>query len=405
MTLWAFRVVTTLAARKPTDATRRAAIRAARFSETDIAHDDSMTLINYLTRIHFAEHVFTEALRAEIDERRIQKPLIIGAAAAGRVWTERLSAALPPRCLPEFLDLPARAPPEMRIRRKLGALRALGCDGIVSIGGADAMNFGRLLRLAAADDRPLAAIARHEKRRAESETPPLIAIPAPTACLAALGGYVRVRLGDQETTLLASPLLRPDVVIFDPAAEERVQAWPRAAAAAFAVAAETWLCDGCNPPAEGIALEALRRVCVALPALQSRDVSARRDIAAACLNAALSQQKGPGLSFTLADALCALSRGKPEFGQITGLILPQALGLFDTKPSDRLAAMRAIAGGADSLLSPPQSAAPARILSGMGVSREEIIHAAKDAAGDLSTYRNPVAPHADSLAALLLPFH
>jgi alcohol dehydrogenase class IV len=57
-----------------------------------------MSLINYLTKIHFADHVLEEALAAEIEALGLGRVMIVtdgGVAASGLV--DRLTAGLPPR--------------------------------------------------------------------------------------------------------------------------------------------------------------------------------------------------------------------------------------------------------------------------------------------------------------------
>jgi len=73
-----------------------------------------MALINYLTRIHFADGVLEDALRAEVEGLGMAHPLLVtdrGLVATGLV--DRALSALPSDATPEVFDETPSNPTEV----------------------------------------------------------------------------------------------------------------------------------------------------------------------------------------------------------------------------------------------------------------------------------------------------
>ena len=121
-----------------------------------------MSLITYLSRVHFADSVLEDAIEAELDYQRIARPLVItDQSLQGRAF-ERLLDALPEQVRPNVLDV---LPSTGREEDLLAAaqLFATGrCDGIIGFGGATAIDLAKILSLTGADP---AALTRRIKKK------------------------------------------------------------------------------------------------------------------------------------------------------------------------------------------------------------------------------------------------
>ena len=233
-----------------------------------------MTLIDYLTRTHFAEAAIEDALPEEVG------PL---ARALVLVDNEPGSAAVCTR-VQESLDQTAislartdRGTPHGEATlRILSAMSDIRTDTLIAVGGSAAVGQARL-------------VAEHALRRGERLT--LIAVPA---CLCDFGLARRVRLGQGQP--VSCP--RPDRVIADPTVLEGASS-RRLAAAAMEVlvhAIEAYASPVYHPPADALALEATKQLTrwlpVALASPSHRE--AQRELMAAALTAGLALEKAVG---------------------------------------------------------------------------------------------------------------
>jgi len=246
-----------------------------------------MSLIPYLTRIHFADRVFDDALPEEMVRLRLRRVMVLtDIFGADPEAGERLECAVPLNC--SVQPAHAEAPLADLTRDWLAG----GCDGIVAMGGPLALETA--LRVVVA--------AQGHKDKRDSRFQPVIAVPTTTAGLGLPAVPVPVP-GSQRS---ACPPL-PSVVLCDPT----LTCWagPEVTAAAgldvIVHCIETYLSTTWNPPADGMALDGLRRVATWLERAveHPRDTTARRELLAAALNAALAGQKGLGAVHALAIAL------------------------------------------------------------------------------------------------------
>ncbi|QIE55807.1 iron-containing alcohol dehydrogenase [Pikeienuella piscinae] len=379
-----------------------------------------MTLINYLTRVHFADGVLEEALWGEMSERGRRRPLIVaGPKGPACDAMERLLAALPIKTDAAFFSGCPRFPHEAAARRLAAEYSATERDSLIAFGDRAAINFAKIARLAAADGRPLADLARGGEPKLADAAPDLIAIPTIRGYGASVSAFASVVTLDERRALLATRLLIPSVAICDPTLTLDADAGESASAGAeaFAACVEAYLARGYNPPAEGIALDGLRRAVRSLHnALRSGALADRRELSAASLNGALAQQKGPGLAYALVNALCAVSSAAPDSGAVSRLVLPGVLRMIGADPEHRAGAqrgetVRALLGldaGADLAEGVRRFMAPLPLpasLSEMGVSLAEIGRAAEEAARDLAAARNATPARGEELRSLLRAVH
>lgn len=233
-----------------------------------------MTLIGYLTRTHFAEAAIEDALPEEM--RALPQALVLTDDEPGSAESLlRIREALG-RIALTVMPLRAMAPCRDETGQVLAVLRETGIDALVAVGGAAAIGQARL-------------VAAEANRRHARLT--VFAVPVGLFDLG-LGRHVRPRDG--------RPAIcpRPDRVIVDPTVLEHAPA-RRMAASAMEImvhAIEAYASPSYNPPADGLALEAVRRMTrwlpVALGAPGHRE--AQREVMAAAMTAGLALEKAVG---------------------------------------------------------------------------------------------------------------
>jgi alcohol dehydrogenase class IV len=247
-----------------------------------------MTMISYLTRTHFAEAAIEDALPEEIG-RRSGAVLLVGAERGARAVSARIGTALD---LPQqgAIRLAQSAPRRDAARRILAELRERSIHTLIAVGGAGTIGQARLVaeQAAKADGRLT-----------------VIAVPI---------GLFDFGLSRQVRPLDGRPAHcpRPDVVIADPTVLEPA---PRREIAASAMemlvhAIEAYASPSYNPPADGLALEAVRRLTRWLPVAirEPGHREAYRELMAGALTAGLALEKAIGGVDALANPI------EPELG-------------------------------------------------------------------------------------------
>ena len=233
-----------------------------------------MTLIDYLTRTHFAEAAIEDALPEEVGP--LSRALIIADDEPG-------SAAVCTRVLEalghgnvSLTRTDHTTPHGEATARILSAISEIRTDTLIAVGGFAAIGQSRLA-------------AEHALRRGERLT--LIAVPA---SLCDFGLARRVRLGHGQP--VACP--RPDRVIADPTVLEGAQPRHLAAAAMEVLvhAIEAFASPVYHPPADALALEATKRLTRWLPVALASPThrEAQRELMAAALTAGLALEKAVG---------------------------------------------------------------------------------------------------------------
>jgi alcohol dehydrogenase class IV len=232
-----------------------------------------MSLISYLTRIHFADRVLEDALPEEMRRHGLRRPLVIlDDDLDPDDGLERLEDALPPGCKATIRAATGLTP----VGQESASLDADAFDSILGLGGTVAIHAAR-------------ALARLWCR-------PVLAIPATP-------GAIGVEPGDG-----SSQLALPVAVLCDPTFTRGLCKPCRAAETgmeALSHCIEAYLANSDNPPADGMALDGVRRAARHLSRwVRDRDdAEARREMMAVGLNGALAAQKGLGAVEALARAL------------------------------------------------------------------------------------------------------
>jgi alcohol dehydrogenase class IV len=287
-----------------------------------------MAQILYLTRIEL-EFGACRLLPAECERIGIRRPMVVtdaGVRAAGVLDQALAAFADPP---PVFDQTPAN-PTEAAVRAAVQVAREAGCDGLIAIGGGSSMDLAKGVAIAATHEGPLMRYATIEGGAGNitSRVLPLIAVPttAGTGSEVARGAILIVddgrKLGFHNWELL------PKAAICDPALTLKLPPALTAATGMDAIAhcIETFLAPAFNPPADGIALEGLRRGWGAIERAtrDGEDRDARLDMMCASVHGAMAFQKGLGVVHSLSHALGGL-QPRLHHGTLNAVFLPAVI--------------------------------------------------------------------------------
>jgi 4-hydroxybutyrate dehydrogenase len=247
-----------------------------------------MSLIRYVTRIHFADRVIEDALSEELKRIGARAPMIVvdRDGDAGDAL-DRVRDTLPPRTTSTTRHLRDDAGED-------DLLTAEKPDAIVALGGERAILYGR--------------------RAARRAGVAFFAAPTTAACLGV------EPLPDAAT---------PAAVFCDPTLSLPCSP-ARTAETGFDALGhclEAYLGDAWNPPADGMALEGVRRAGRGLERAvrDGADLDARREVLAAGLNAGLAAQKGHGALEAVSRALEAETGLAARHGRLHGAIVAGTL--------------------------------------------------------------------------------
>ena len=337
-----------------------------------------MSLITYLTRIHFADRVVEDALGVELRALGVRRPAVVtDQAGEAEDHLERIVDALPPgmRCVP--LGLAASA--DGNVLASLSQSFAAGnCDAVFGLGGPVALDLARALGHAGA------------VQTGRREPVPVIALPTTTASVGI--GPLPKGLGGRGGSI-------PSVVLCDPTLTIAQSPADTVAAGMDALThcVESWLGTTWNPPADGMALDGARRARAFLRRAveDGRDLEARRELLAAALNAGLASQKGLGAVHALAHALEAEAGPSVRHGWWHAALLPHAISFNAPAISDRfapLAAVLGIATGDDIAAALAEIGAGVGLpcdVAGLGLDRAAMARVAERAAEDPANLTNP----------------
>jgi 4-hydroxybutyrate dehydrogenase len=373
-----------------------------------------MSLISYLTRIHFADGVVEEALAAELDDLGVARPLIVtdqGVAEAGLL--ERIEGAVSAASTTVLFEEGSITPTEAGAARLAGLYRESGCDGLIALGGGTVIDLAKIVALLVSHDGPLVAFAGGGGRLGliRDVLPPIIAIPTTAGSGAEVVPGTGVALESGQTLGLSSPHLLPKVTICDPTLTISL---PPALTAGTGMDAlthciETYIATAYNPPADGIALDGIARAARHLErAVQhGRDLTARREMMAAALNGALAVQKGLGGVHALSHALGGLEGYRLHHGTLNGVLLPYMLDFNAPAVGDRYAAIkRAMGLGSRTDLAEALFRLTGRLglptsLGELGLDLAAIARAAPRAERDPANRTNPRRARRDDYLALM----
>jgi len=306
-----------------------------------------MALIQYLTQIHL-EFGAAALLPQECARAGMRRPLVItdaGVRAAG-VLTKALAAwgENPP---PVFDQTPSN-PTEAAVRLAVHLFKMGHCDGLVAIGGGSSMDLAKGVAIAATHEGPLKTYATIEggSTLITPAVVPVIAVPttAGTGSEVARGAIIIVddgrKLGFHNWELL------PKAAICDPELTLGLPPGLTAATGMDAIAhcLETFMSAAVNPPADGIALDGLRRGWSAIERAtrDGQDRDARWQMMSCSMQGAMAFQKGLGCVHSLSHSLGGADP-RLHHGTLNAVFLPAVIRFNAAAESmvreDRLARM------------------------------------------------------------------
>ncbi len=289
-----------------------------------------MALINYLTQIQ-VEPGAVKLTQGECTKLGIARPLIVtdkGVRAAGLL--DRLTAQLEQgAALPVFDDTPPN-PHEGAVRAAVELYRREACDGLIALGGGSSIDLAKGVALLATHDGALKDYAVIEGGAAKitAKVAPLIALPTTAGTGSEVGRGAVLIMADGRKLAVISPHLIPRVAICDPELTFGLPPLLTAATGMDAIAhcIETFLSAAFNPPADGIALDGLRRgwAHIERATKNGQDAEARLNMMSASMQGALAFQKGLGCVHSLSHSLGGLEP-RLHHGTLNALFLPPVL--------------------------------------------------------------------------------
>jgi alcohol dehydrogenase class IV len=289
-----------------------------------------MSRFQYVTQIEIDAGA-VRLLPQECERIGIARPMVVtdaGVRAAGVL--DQALAPLAGRAPVVFDGTPGN-PTESAVRRATALFLEGDCDGLIAVGGGSSIDLAKGVAIAARHPGPLAQYATIAggAERITAAAVPLVAVPttAGTGSEVARGTILIVddgrKLGFHNWHLL------PRVALLDP---ELTRALPPALTAATGMDAiahclETFMSPKVNPPADGIALDGLRRGWGHIErafADGARDLDARWQMMSASMQGALAFQKGLGCVHSLSHALGGLDP-RLHHGTLNAVFLPAVI--------------------------------------------------------------------------------
>lgn len=293
-----------------------------------------MTLINYLTRVHFADGVLEEALRSEMERHGKTRPLIIAENGyLNNGLSERIFSSLPLKTRAETFARVPRFATESAAQEIAQTYRDHGCDHLISFGSSRATDLAKVARVAIAFDEPIAALSNEEggAQRIGTSLPDLFCIPNISGFASAVSDYARVKLDEGGQVLLSSRNLIPSVTICDPTLTLGSPPTASASAASGVISRgiEAYLSPAYNPPADGLALDGLNRIVSNVQrVLEGDDLAARREMMAGSLNSALSLQKGLCAIHAITNALASVTDVEIDPSAVGRIVMPGLIASY-----------------------------------------------------------------------------
>ncbi|BDB24366.1 NAD-dependent 4-hydroxybutyrate dehydrogenase [Cupriavidus sp. TA19] len=299
-----------------------------------------MALINYITQIQI-DFGAIGLLAQECERIGITRPLVVtdaGVKAAGIV--QRVLEQLRPGCEAVIYDGTPSNPTEAAMRDAMRLYGEYRCDGIIAVGGGSPIDLAKGVAVCATHDGPLRQFAAIEGgvARITAATAPVIAIPTTAGTGSEVGRGAVLILDDGRKVGVLSPYLVPRVAICDPELTLGLPPMLTAATGMDAIAhcLETFMAPAFNPPADGIALDGLRRAWLHIERARRdpQDRAARLAMMSASMQGALAFQKGLGCVHSLSHALGGLMPTL-HHGTLNAVLLPAVIRFNADAPSMR----------------------------------------------------------------------
>ncbi|MEM9277584.1 MAG: iron-containing alcohol dehydrogenase [Pseudomonadota bacterium] len=307
-----------------------------------------MTLITYITRVHFADEILDEALRSELEINNKCRPLLIVDKIRDPSYEDtfqRVLSGVPKKHNVQLFEVEDNLPYENTAIQIANKFREQDCDILLAMGSNNTIDLGKLSRVIIAHDKPLApfTIAEGGSRRiGEKPLPELYVVPNIMGFCSAVSAHAKLVHDDGTYARLMCRKLVPTVTICDPTLTTGAELAVTASTGVDAIARclEAYLSPNYNPPADGIAFDGLRRAVKYLPkVLEEDNAQHRREMMAASLNSALALQKGLGMTQVIGDGLEEAYGEYVNLGSIRRIILPKVVAMVSNHNLEKLDAL------------------------------------------------------------------
>lgn len=296
-----------------------------------------MGLINYVTRVQFGYGELA-TLKSELQLAGISRPMVVTDKGVRQLGVlEKVDAILGTPPVAVYDDTPGN-PNEAAVQAATEIFAQSDADGIVAIGGGSALDLAKAVAILAAHGGALKTYAAIEGGvdKITARTWPTIAIPTTAGTGSEVGRAAIIILADGRKVGLLSPHLVPKAAIVDPDLTLTLPAMLTAATGMDAIShcVETYLAPSFNPPAEGIALEGLRRgwAHIATATHEPQNKDARANMAMAATMGALAFQKGLGCVHSLSHALGGINP-RLHHGTLNAIFMPAVVDFNRAAPT------------------------------------------------------------------------
>lgn len=374
-----------------------------------------MSQILYITNI-LLDFGVVQRLASECERTGMARPLIVtdpGIRAAGLL--DKVLTQLPAGMAVVFDQTPSN-PTEAAVRAAAQVYTSQGCDGLIALGGGSAIDCAKGVAIASAHPGPLKTYATIEggSPKITDQVPPLIAVPttAGTGSEVARGAILIV--DDGRKLGFHSWHLVPKTALLDPELTLGLPPLLTAATGKDAIAhcMETFLAPAFNPPADGIAIEGLRRgwAYIERATRQGDDRQARLEMMCASMHGAMAFQKGLGCVHSLSHSLGGVNP-RLHHGTLNALFLPAVLAFNGESASvqnesrmARMARAMGLSSGNDVGLAIRDMNARLGLPSGLaavGVQSSEFARVVDEALADHCHKTNPRQASAGDYLAML----
>jgi 4-hydroxybutyrate dehydrogenase len=285
-----------------------------------------MAFIYYITHVHF-DFGALQMLKSECQRVGISRPLVVtdaGVKAAGVL--QKALDQLSGMPFAVFDQTPSN-PTEAAVRAAAKLYQDQGCDGLIAVGGGSAIDCAKGVAIAATHAGPLTTYATIEggSARITERAAPLIAVPTTSGTGSEVARGAIVIVDDHRKLGFHSWHLVPKSAICDP---ELTLGLPSLLTAATGMDAithcmETFMAPAFNPPADGIALEGLRRgwAHIERATQDGSDREARLNLMSASMQGAMAFQKGLGCVHSLSHSLGGVNP-RLHHGTLNAMFLP-----------------------------------------------------------------------------------
>jgi 4-hydroxybutyrate dehydrogenase len=310
-----------------------------------------MAYIYYLTHIQF-DHGALGLLKSECERVGITHPLLVtdkGVRAAGLVDKAVAALGRAPAAIVD--DIPSN-PTEASVRAGAAVYRQLGCDGLIALGGGSAIDAAKgiaiLTQPQVAAETALKTFATIEggSPRISEQVAPIVAVPTTSGTGSEVARGAILIVDDGRKLGFHSWHLVPKAALCDPQLTLGLPTMLTAATGMDAIAhcVEAFLAPAFNPPADGIALDGLRRgwAHIERAVRNGQDAEARFQLMSASMQGAMAFQKGLGCVHSLSHSLGGVNP-RLHHGTLNAMFLPAVVAFNAPVPSvqqeDRLTRM------------------------------------------------------------------